>query len=341
MKIAYAKTSDAIGKVLSHDVTRIVQGKCKGPAFKKGHVIKEEDVPQLLDIGKEHIYFLELEEDEVHENEAGLALAEALAGEGLRFEGPSEGRVDLVAEHDGLLKVDKESLYKINRLKDVAAASLHTNSPVKKGESVAGMRVIPLAVNRKILQEVEDICSAYTSVIKVHAYRSYKIGAVITGKEIYDKRVKDAFAPALKDKLNLYGLDEPQIQYVPDNSKIIAEAIQQLLGEEHDFIIVTGGMSVDPDDVTPIGIRESGAEIEEYGIPVLPGAMFLLAYHEGTPVVGVPACGMFYHSTAFDLIFPRLLAGNVICADDLAALGHGGFCRRCEKCNFPHCSFGK
>ncbi|MFO7951548.1 MAG: molybdopterin-binding protein [Bacillota bacterium] len=341
MKISYARTEDSVGKVLSHDVTRIVKGKYKGPAFKKGHIIREQDVSFLLDIGKEHVSFLELEEDELHEDEAGLAIAHAAAGEGLNFKGPSEGKVDLIAKYDGLLKVDVEGLRQVNQLSNVVMASLHTNSPVKKGEAIAGTRVIPLAVNRKTIDKAKEICRNYAPLIKIFSFKSCKLGVVITGREVYEGRIEDAFAPALKEKASSFGLEEPEIHYAPDDPEVIASKIQLLLDKSHDLVVITGGMSVDPDDVTPSGIRASGARVEKYGAPVLPGAMLLLAYHGTVPVVGVPACGMFFRTTVFDLIFPRLLAGEKITALDLAVLGHGGYCRRCDTCTFPDCSFGK
>ncbi len=341
MRKTYAKTKDAIGKVLSHDITRIVRGKCKGPAFKKGHVIREEDIPLLLDIGKEHVYFLELDADELHEDDAGLVLASAVAGEGLVMEGPSEGKVDLIASQPGLLKVDVQRLYKINQLPHVIMATLHTNSPVKKGDRVAGTRIIPLAVKEEILDEAKKIGSAGEPLIRVLGYQPCKMGCLITGREVYDGRVEDAFTPVLREKAQAYGLAEPLIDYAPDDAATIAVKINMLLEQDCDLVVVTGGMSVDPDDVTPAGIRLSGAVVEKYGAPVLPGAMFLLAYRGRVPVVGLPACGMFFQTTVFDLMMPRLLVGERIGAADIAALGHGGFCRRCEQCLYPDCSFGK
>lgn len=341
MEISYAKTKDAVGKVLSHDVTRIIKGKCKGPVFKKGHIIKKEDISVLLDIGKEHICFLDLDHDEVHEDEAGLVLASCAAGEGLHMEGPSEGRVNLMASHDGLLKVDVENLLKINQLPNVVMSSLHNNSPVKKGDPVAGTRIIPLAIKEEVLNEAKKIRSQKGSLIKVLEYQSPKMGALITGREIYDGRIKDVFAPLLKEKAEAYALPGPLIESAPDDAAFIASKINMFLDKGCSLIVVTGGMSVDPDDVTPTGIKLSGAEIVKYGAPVLPGAMFLLAYHGQVPVVGVPACGMFFKTTVFDLFLPRLLTGEKLNSSDIAALGHGGFCRRCETCFYPGCSFGK
>jgi len=341
LKISYARTEDAAGKVLSHDVTRIVKGKCKGPAFKKGHVIKQEDIPLLLNIGKEHVCFLELAEDELHEDEAGLALAAIAAGENLVMEGPSEGKVDLVASTSGLLKINVEGLFRVNQLPDVIMASLHTNSPVKKGTHVAGTRVIPLAVKKEIIDAAEKIGSANGPLIRVQQYQPCKMGALITGREVYEGRIEDAFTPVLKEKAQSYELPEPLIEYAPDDAGFIAAKIKEMLDQGCSLVVVTGGMSVDADDVTPTGIRLSGAEVEKYGAPVLPGAMLLIAYHGRVPVVGVPACGMFFKTTVFDLVLPRLLAGEKIYSTDIAALGHGGFCRRCETCLYPDCSFGK
>ncbi len=341
LKISYTRTEEAVGKVLSHDITRIIKGKCKGQAFKKGHVIKQEDIPLLLDIGKEHVCFLDLAEDELHEDEAGLALADLVAGENLVLEGPSEGRVDLVASTSGLLKINVEGLLRVNQLPDVILSTLHTNSPVKKGTRVAGTRVIPLAVKKEILDAAKKIGSANGPLIRVLEYRPCKMGALITGREVYEGRIEDAFTPVLKEKAQAYELPEPLIEYAPDDAGFIAVKINEMLVRGCDLVVVTGGMSVDPDDVTPAGIRLSGADVEKYGAPVLPGAMLMMAYHGRVPVVGVPACGMFFKATVFDLILPRLLAGEKICSSDIAALGHGGFCRRCEPCIYPGCSFGK
>ncbi len=341
MKITYAKTVDAVGKVLSHDITRIVRGEFKGPAFKKGHVIKEDDLPLLLDIGKEHMCFLEIDEDELHEDEAGIALASSVAGQGLLLEGPSEGRIDLVASRNGLLKVNVEGLLSINNLPDVIMASLHTNSPVKKGEKVAGTRVIPLVVKEEIIALVQKVVSEQGFLVEVLEYRPIQMGVLVTGREVYEGRIEDAFAPVLKEKAQAYGLPEPLVDHAPDDSALIASKINSLLAQDCGMVIITGGMSVDPDDVTPSGIRSSKARIVKYGAPVLPGAMFLMAYHEEVPVIGLPACGMYFKTTILDLILPRLLAGEKIQSSDIAALGHGGFCRRCEPCIFPDCSFGK
>ncbi|MGI6097568.1 MAG: molybdopterin-binding protein [Dethiobacteria bacterium] len=341
IKLTCVKTEEAVGMIIPHDITRIVKGGSKGPAFKKGHVIKEEDIPLLLEIGKEHIYSLQLEDGDVHEDEAGQRIAEAATGKGLELKGPSEGKVELIALTDGLLKINIQALQQLNSLPDVIMATLHNNTPVKKGDKVAGTRVIPLVVHEQTVAKAEEICREGAPLVEVRQYRSCKLGALITGREVYEGRVKDAFSPVMREKARSFNLEEPKIVYAPDEPELIASKIKELIAEGVDLVAVTGGMSVDPDDVTPRGIRLSGANVEKYGAPVLPGAMFLLAYHGRLPIVGVPACGMYFRTTIFDLVLPRLLVGERPTAQDLAALGHGGFCRSCQKCSYPHCSFGK
>jgi hypothetical protein len=341
MNINLIKTENAVGHFLCQDITKIEKGKFKGAFFKKGHRIRPEDVEILFDLGKNHIYALELEAGELHEDTAGARIASSLCGPGLKIEGPSEGRLNLVAEYNGLLKIDAARLLNINEVPDVIVASLHNNSPVKAAEKVAGTKVIPLVVKEETVQAVEAICAAGNTPVSVLPYQTYKIGGLITGREVFEGRIKDGFAPVLKDKATCYNLEEPLISYCPDDANRICASISHLIDEGCNLIVITGGMSVDPDDVTPTGIRKTGAEIVKYGAPALPGAMFLLAYKGDIPLVGLPACAMYYKTTIFDLILPRLLAGERVTARDIAALGHGGLCRQCEVCVFPDCSFGK
>lgn len=340
MKVCYLETEKSVGKMLCHDITKIEKGAFKGPLFKKGHIIREEDVEVLLNLGKRQIYLIELEPGDVHEDEAGLRIARALQGAGLAISGPSEGRLELTASRRGLFKVNVALLNQINTLPDLAVATLHTNTPVEAGEKVAGAKVIPLVVHEETVRQVEQIC-AQGSPLAVRPYLQYKMGGVITGREVVEGRIKDGFAPVLKEKASFFGLAEPEILYAPDQAEIIAQKIENLLDRNCNLVLVTGGMSVDPDDVTPAGIKKIGACIVKYGAPALPGAMFLLAYKGEIPIVGLPACAMYYRTTVLDIVLPRIMAGEVITAGDISSLGHGGLCRRCEPCLFPHCSFGK
>jgi len=335
------ETKKAVGHLLCHDITKIEKGAYKGAIFKKGHQIRPEDIETLLNLGKNHVYTLELEPGELHEETAGERIAGAIAGPGLKIEGPSEGRLNLIAETAGLLNVDPSRLLQINCVPDVIVATLHNNSPVIAGEKVAGAKVIPLVVGEATVKTVEEICASGEPLISVTPYQPFKLGGLITGREVFEGRIKDGFAPVLTEKAAGYNLEEPLIRYCPDDADLIASTIKELIEEGCNLITITGGMSVDPDDVTPSGIRKTGAEIIKYGAPALPGAMFLLAYLEDIPLVGLPACAMYFNTTIFDLILPRLLAGRRISGEDIAALGHGGLCRQCKVCVYPHCSFGK
>ncbi|MEW5784594.1 MAG: molybdopterin-binding protein [Bacillota bacterium] len=340
MEIKLLKTEESVGRIICHDITRIEKGTFKGAAFKKGHCIREEDIPVLLDLGKNHIYALELDAGELHEDEAGQRVVTAVQGSGLEAKGPSEGRFNLVAAGRGLLKIDVTRLNRINEISDVIVSTLHSGVHVEKGESVAAVKVVPLVVPDALVRRVEVVCAG-EKIISILPYHNHRIGLVITGREVAEGRIKDGFAPVLFEKCRFYGLAEPAVRYAVDDAALIAGEINALLNDGCTFVIVTGGMSVDPDDVTPAAIRQTGAVLVKYGAPVLPGAMFLLAYKDDIPVIGLPACAMYYRTTVLDVIMPRLLAGEKVTAADIGNLGHGGLCRACEICRFPHCSFGK
>ena len=266
-----------MGSVLCHDITQIIPGKTKDRAFKKGHIIREEDIPVLLSLGKDHIYVWEKQEGMVHENEAAVILKDLSAGEGLTFSEIKEGKIDFFAEYDGLLKVDKESLYRLNSVGEMMLATLHNNYPVKRGKKVAGTRVIPLAIDEKRLDKAEELIGN-KKIVRVVPYRTMKVGIVTTGNEVYYGRIQDAFGPVIRSKLQEYSCEVLGQVILPDDKDRIHEAIGEWILKGADMVVCTGGMSVDPDDVTPSAIQKTGAEIVTYGAPVLPGSMFLVAY---------------------------------------------------------------
>lgn len=334
------RVEDAVGMVLCHDITQIVPGEFKGPAFRKGHIIQEEDIPKLLDLGKAHIYVWEKNEGMLHEDEAAMRLAKAVAGSGIEFTEPKEGKVTLVAAYDGLLKVDGERLEAINKIDQLIVATLHNNRLVKKGQQLAGCRVVPLVIEEEKISKAETIGSSNRPIIYLKKLKRVKAGLVTTGSEVYYGRIKDAFGPVIKKKLEQLGSVLYKQVFVPDDVEKIAAAVRNLQEEGVELILTTGGMSVDPDDLTPTGIKAAGAEIIAYGAPVLPGAMFLLAYLGDLPILGLPGCVMYAKTTIFDLVLPRILCGEKLDRDSLVKLGHGGFCLNCESCTFPHCHFG-
>ncbi len=331
----------SVGTVLCHDITRIVVGESKGPAFRRGHVVTDEDIPTLLDIGKANIYVFDPKDGYVHEDDAAVRLARAAAGANLQFDGPTEGKVTLSAAIDGLLKVNVESLTDINCVTDVTFATVHNQQFVKKGRPLAGTRVIPLAVPEEILFEVENICEKSGPIIEVKPLMPARVGVVTTGSEVYTGRIKDGFGPVLKRKFGNLGSSVVDQVFVSDEVEMTVQAIHAFREQGVDLIAVTGGMSVDPDDQTPSAIRATGADVISYGAPTYPGAMFMLAYLGGVPVVGLPGCVMYHKASIFDLVVPRILAGEKVSRRDIVAFGHGGFCEGCDTCRYPVCGFGK
>jgi len=341
MKARLIPVEEAVGMVIPHDLTEIRPGEFKGRAFKKGHIIREEDIPRLKRMGKDHIYALELEPGEIHEDEAALWLAKIVAGPGVHYsEEIKEGKVTFYATRDGLLKVDTERLFSLNLLGEIILSTKHTNFFVRKGEAVAAGRAIPLVIKENLLKEAEEIVSP-EGLLQVKEPRLKKAALVITGNEVYYGRVEDAFFPALAPKLKSFGLEIVGVRFCPDDKNLISRAIKEMLSCGAEIVLVTGGMSVDPDDVTRHAIAELGVEELFYGSPVLPGAMFLVAYLQNTPILGIPACGMYFRITVLDLVLPRLICGERVSREDIARMGHGGFCFGCKECRFPICPFGR
>ncbi|MBI5846914.1 MAG: molybdopterin-binding protein [Nitrospirae bacterium] len=352
---------DAVGTILAHDITEITPGQFKGCAFRKGHVIKPEDVSHLQKLGKEHLFVLDVKADEMHEDEAARALADALMGDGVKIQGePKEGKINIIAGRSGLLKIDTESLRQFNMSGDIMCATLHNNTVVQEGRIIAGTRAIPLVVKKRVIESAVAFAKTGHKTIEVKEIRKPKAGVVITGNEVYYGRIQDAFGPVIKKKIEEYGGEVRGMYFAPDDESYIEARLRELIAAGCDLLITTGGMSVDPDDVTRFAIRNLGASDITYGSAVLPGAMFLVATIEAgvrdqgsgiskavpnpqlpIPLLGIPACGMYHKTTIFDLVLPRVLAGEQIGRKELAELGHGGLCMNCEVCHYPVCPFGK
>jgi len=334
------KIDDAVGTVLAHDMTRIVPGQSKGPGFKKGHIVKAEDIDELLRIGKRHLYVLELPADRLHEDEAALRIASAISGEGLRWTQPSEGKSNIISPHAGLVKIERSGLQEINSLDDIIVSTSRTNFPCKAEQIVAATRIIPLTITRDKIEQLERITRHNRPIIQVKPFRPLRVGGVVTGSEIHEGLIKDGFDEFVGKKLLGYGCELVKKIIVPDEPTAIADAIRALASLNCELILTTGGLSVDPDDVTRQGIRDAGAAIEFYGSPVLPGAMFLYAHLGAIPILGLPACVYYHPTTMFDLILPRILADDPVTKTDIVAMGHGGLCLQCKVCRFPVCPFG-
>ena len=337
------RTEDAVGSVLCHDLTQIIKGVTKDAVFRKGHIVQPEDIPVLLSIGKEHLYVWEADESMLHENDAARILVDLCKSEGMSESAVKEGKIELAAAVDGLFKVDSKRLQLVNSFGQMMIATRHGNTPVHKGDKLCGTRIIPLVIEKEKMQRVQELCGA-EPLLKLLPYKIKRAAVLATGSEVFHGRIKDTFTPVIEAKLAEFGVEVIHKEILDDAPEQITAAIKRAIEEKGaELVLCTGGMSVDPDDQTPLAIKNTGARIVSYGAPVLPGAMFLLAYYgeAQVPVLGLPGCVMYAKRTIFDLALPRVLARDLITAEELAALGEGGLCLNCAVCTYPACGFGK
>lgn len=339
--IKKVKTEEAVGMSLAHDLTRIIPGKYKGAAFRKGHIIREEDVPELLNMGKENIFILQIEPGDIHEDEAAVRIASSVTGPGLKRNNPREGKINLWTEYPGIIKIKVPLLTEINSIGEIIVVTVHNNLPCQENMEVAGMRIIPLVIKEEKINRVEQLCKVHGKVIELLPYQQKKVAIIATGSEVFKGRIDDAFTSIVERKVNDYGANVIYKTMAPDDIDLIAEAINKSISKGAELVLVCGGMSVDPDDVTREGIAMSGADIIFYGTPILPGAMTLYAKIKNVTVMGIPACVLHDPRTAFDILLPRVLAGEQLSWQDIHVLGHGGFCLHCKECRYPVCPFGK
>lgn len=334
------RVEDAVGMVLCHDMTEIVPGKKKGCAFRKGHIVRPEDIEKLLDIGKRHIFVWDLQEGYVHENDAAIRMARAAAGQYITFTEPTEGKVNLTAQCRGLLHINEELLLKLNMDEQICFSTIRGNRVVQEGKTLAGTRVIPLVVREETVADFESLCEESGPVLEIKPLKAAKIGVVVTGSEILNGRIEDQFTPVLEKKASELGAQVVGKVLAGDDKDKIREEILRWIDLGVDMVQVSGGMSVDPDDRTPAAIGACGGQVVTYGTPVLPGAMFMLSYVKGVPVVGLPGCVMYSKRTVYDLAVPRILAGETLTRMDFVKMAHGGLCLNCAQCVFPDCGFG-
>ena len=333
------RVEDAVGMKLCHDLTEMKDG-FKGPAFKRGHVIREEDIPHMLNLGKRMVYIWEENAGEVHEEEAARRMAAMVPVEGAHYTEPSEGKVLLIADREGMLRVRRELLQEMNRIGDLTISTLPDHYPVRKGMRLASMRIVPLVTREEQLVRAEELCAGQ-KMIQLLPYQPRKAGIIITGSEIYHGRIQDKFEAIARKKLAQYPGTVVGAKICDDNLEMLAGAAKELLNQGADFLIFSGGMSVDPDDLTPTAIKKLGCEIISYGVPSQPGNMTLVAYLEDCPVLGVPGAAISMPVTVFDVLLPQIYSGLRLDREDLIRLGDGGLCQLCSECRFPNCTFGR
>ena len=331
----------AIGLRLAHDITQIVPRSFKGVGFRRGHVIRPCDVPKLLDLGKKEVFLLKMKSGELFEDEAARRIGRAAIGGHLSLQGPQEGRINFIAKTRGMLKVNVQALQKINAIGALILSTLHTHTCVFPGQVVAGTRAIPLTIPRSKIRNVETICRRQGPVLQILPFRPKKVGVVVTGSEIFEKRIQDHSAHIVARKVKAFGSNVVRKITVPDDPFRIGEEIRQMKRAGCQLIVATGGLSVDPDDRTLEGIRQSGARVVFYGVPILPGSMSVYARLGKTIILGAPACMVHDPTTALDIFLPRVLADDPISKNEITRIGHGGLCLKCRICRYPMCPFGK
>ena len=335
------KTTEAEGHVICHDIVQIIKGVTKDTVFRKGHIVCKEDIPVLLSVGKDNLYVWEKDDTMYHEDEAAQILYDICKNEYMKPSKVKEGKIDIIADSEGYFKVDIKRLTAINSLGEMMIATRHSGFPVKKGDKLAGTRIIPLIIEKVKMEKAKETAGT-EPLFEIKPFLHKKVGIVTTGNEVFYGRIKDTFGPVIREKLAEYDVEVIGQRIIGDNPNEISEGINEFLNEGANMVICTGGMSVDPDDTTPTAIKNTGAKIISYGAPVLPGAMFLMAYtKENVPIMGLPGCVMYSKRTIFDLVLPRVMSDEPITKEWLSSLGHGGLCLDCEICTFPNCGFGK
>ena len=333
------KVQDAVGMELCHDITEMNDG-FKGVAFQRGHIIREEDIDHMLRIGKQHIFVWEENAGEIHEDDCARRMAAMAPVEGAHYTEPAEGKVLLFADQRGMFRVNTQLLKKIDSIGDITICTLPDHYPVEVGARLASMRIVPLVTKEEQIIEAERLC-AKEPLLRLLPYQHKKIGVIITGSEVYHGRIKDKFEPVVRAKMKQYPSEIVGITICDDDLDMIVGAAKQHLENGADFLIFTGGMSVDPDDLTPTAIRQLGAEIITHGVPSQPGNMTLVAYLGDVPILGVPGAAIKLPTTIFDVLLPQVFAGEKITREELINLADGGLCQMCKVCHWPNCTFGR
>lgn len=333
------RAEDAVGLTLCHDLTEMRDG-FKGPAFRRGHVITAEDIPHMLDIGKRTVYVWEENAGEIHEEDAALRMAAMAPVAGAHYTGPSEGKVLLIADGEGMLRVDTALLRELNGIGDITISTLPDHYPVRAGMRLASMRIVPLVTREEQIVRAEKLCEG-RKLLDLLPYRPRRTGLIITGSEIYHGRIRDKFEAVARRKLSAYPGEVLGAAVCDDDLDMLVDAARGFLQKGADFLIFSGGMSVDPDDLTPTAIRRLGCEVISHGVPSQPGNMTLMAYLGDIPVMGVPGAAIHLPTTIFDAMLPQVFCGARFTKRELIGLGDGGLCQLCESCHFPNCTFGR
>ncbi|PWU20154.1 MAG: hypothetical protein C5B48_12845 [Candidatus Rokuibacteriota bacterium] len=324
-----AAVEDLEGRIACHDV-RDAGGKV---AIAKGQVLDREAAERLCALPWQEVHVLELDPGDLHEEPAGSRLASAAAGPGVEVKGYAGGQWTLAATRRGLLSVGVDALDAVNALEGMSVFTLYEAQPVEAGETVAKAKITPLAMPEALVKQAEERAWAAGGLVGVKAFAPRVLGAVT--RENLEPRQRQRFESSLKEKVDWFGSRLVPVRYAAPEAATVAEEIEALLAEGADILIAAGAGSLDPLDPIFEGLRRLGGRMERHGAPAHPGSLLWLAEVRGHPVLGMPACGMFSQATTFDLILPRILAGEQIDNSAMAQLGHGGLLSRDSASRFP------
>lgn len=333
------KVEDSVGLTLCHDITAMYDG-FKGVAFKRGHIITKEDIPKLLDYGKKNVFIWEENAGEIHEEDAAIRLANMTRITSGHYTDVSEGKILLISDVEGLFVVDEKLLYDINSIGDITITTIQNHYHIKKGQRLVSMRIVPLVTKIEQIEKAEEL-TKNNKLYDIYPFKKKKVGVIITGSEVYTGRVIDKFEPVCRNKLSKFDADILGVKICDDDVKMIENVANDFINNGAEILIFTGGMSVDPDDITPSAIRNIGANIISHGVPSQPGNMTLVAYKGDVAMVGVPGAAISLPITTFDVLLPQLFTDLKITKEDLLNLAVGGLCQLCDKCHYPNCTFGK
>jgi len=322
-----ATTDLLAGRVLCHDV-RDAAGKV---ALGKGARLDAEAARTLLTLPWDELHLLALEAGDLHEEDAGRRLAASVTGDGVEVKGYSGGQWTLTATRRGLLRVDVARLAAVNVHEGVAVFTLLDRQPVDRGETVAKAKVTPLAIGADTVLAVEQ--AARGGAVTVAAFRPVALGTV--ARESLEPKQRARFESALRTKIDWFGGRLLPVRFAGASPRAVADEMSALRAEGADVLIVAGASALDPLDPVFGGLTLLGARMERHGAPAHPGSLLFLARWQDLPVLGMPTCGMFSQATTFDLVLPRLLAGEAIANVEIAALGHGGLLSREMAYRFP------
>jgi hypothetical protein len=323
-------TADAlVGRVLCYDV-RDAAGKVVGD---KGAVLDRATADALLAAPWDELHVVEVEPGDLHEEEAGSRLARAVVGAGVDVRGYTGGQWTLGAARRGLLRVRADALTAVNAQEGIAVFTLFDRQPVDAGETVAKAKVTPLVIAGDTLSAVEAIARDARGLVTVHAFRPAVVGAV--APERLEPKQRQRFEAALRQKIDWFGGRLLPLRFGGDAARTVADQLAALRAEDAGLLIVAGASALDPLDPVFGGLTLLGARMERHGAPAHPGSLLWLAKWDGRAVLGMPTCGMFSQATTFDLVLPRLLAGEDVGNAEIAALGHGGLLSREMAYRFP------